>query len=253
MAIPRSSSGEMPFLDHLEELRWRIIYSLIAVMIGLAIGLIISFKFDLLQFLQGPVRPYMNGHKLTVLHPMDPFTIRIQLAFVVGLTLAAPVIGYQIWLFLSPALHKREKQVVIPILIAGFFLFLAGMALSWFFVLPASLKYIYGLVGQDLEPMYSVAEYFGFITNMELAFGVAFELPLLLVALVGLGILRASTLNKSRKWAVLIIWTAAAIISPGDQVIATIGLAVPLYFLYEISIVVSYFIEFRRRRYKIQE
>ena len=135
----------------------------------------------------------------------------------------------------------------MPTLVAGAFLFLSGLALAWFFVLPMSLKWLYGLSGDSLETMYAAAEYFSFVTNMGLAFGVAFEVPLLLVALVGLGILSASTLNKSRKYAILLIWVAAAVISPGDAVIATIALAVPLYFLYEMSIVVSFFIERRRK------
>src|SRR5947208_1873539 len=135
MAIPKSSGGEMPFLDHLEELRWRIIYSLIGVVVGLGIGLYIAFAYNIIDILQAPMLPYTNGHRLSVLHPMDGFTIHIQIAFVIGFTLAAPVIGYQIWAFLAPALHKPEKRVVIPVLFAAAILFLLGVALAWFYVL----------------------------------------------------------------------------------------------------------------------
>ena len=253
MAIPKTPGGEMPFLDHLEELRWRIIYSLIALMLGLAIGLYFSFKFNLIDVIQQPMLPYMGGRKLVITRPMDAFNIRIQIAFVIGLAFAAPVIGYQLWAFLSPALHKSEKKVVIPSLIAGAVLFLSGMALAWFLVLPITLQFLNGLIGETFETMYVASEYFSFATNLGLAFGVAFEVPLLLVALVGLGILSASTLNKSRKYAVVVIWVVAAIVSPGDAVTATVALAVPLYFLYEVSIVVSFFIERKRRKRKAIE
>src|SRR4051812_15248580 len=254
MRIPKTSSGEMPFLDHLEELRWRIIYSLVGVMIGLAIGLYFSFAFDVLGWLQKPLLPYLNGHKLVILHPMDGFTIRIQLAFVVGFTVAAPVIGYQIWAFLAPALHKPEKRVVLPVLFAAAVLFLSGVALAWFYVLPASLKWL-GEINSSgsLESMYAASEYFSFASTMALAFGLSFELPLVIVALVALGIMSASFLNRSRKFAFLIIFVLAAVLSPGDAVIATIALAVPLYFLYEVSVVVAFMIERRRRLKKVRD
>src|ERR1700754_4104332 len=179
MAIPRPQGGEMPFLDHLEELRWRIIYSLGGVVVGLAIGLYFAFAFNILDVLQAPMLPYTNGHRLSVLHPMDGFTIRIQLAFVIGLIVAAPVILYQLWAFLAPALHKPEKRVVIPVLFAAAVLFLLGVALAWFYVLPVSLKWFDSLNGGTFELNYVASEYFSFAANMALAFGLAFEVPLL--------------------------------------------------------------------------
>jgi sec-independent protein translocase protein TatC len=238
----------MPFLDHLEELRWRIIYSLIGVCVGLAIGLYFSFMFDILGWLQKPLLPYLNGHKLVVLHPMDGFTIKIQLAFVIGFTVAAPVIGYQVWAFLAPALYKPEKRVVVPVLFAAAVLFLCGVALAWFYVLPASLKWLAEINSSgSLDAMYAASEYFSFTATMALAFGLSFELPLVLIALVALGVMSASFLNRSRKFAFLLIFVLAAVLSPGDAVIATIALAVPLYLLYELSVVLAFVIERRRR------
>ncbi|MEO5568187.1 MAG: twin-arginine translocase subunit TatC [Gemmatimonadaceae bacterium] len=253
MTTPAPSSGEMPFLDHLEELRWRIIYSLIGIVIGLAIGLYLSFAFNIIDVLQEPVLPYLKGGRLVILHPMDAFSIRIQIAFVIGLTVSAPVVGFQLWAFMAPALHKPEKRVVVPILFAAALLFLAGVALAWFYVLPMSLKWLYGLVGDSLTPMYAAASYFDFATKLALAFGVAFEVPLLLVALSALGILSANTLNKSRKIAILAIFIGAAVVSPGDAIVATIALAVPLYLLYELSVVLAFVIEKRRRVAKARE
>jgi sec-independent protein translocase protein TatC len=244
----------MPFLDHLEELRWRIIYSLIGVVIGLAIGLYFSFAFDILGWLQKPLLPYMNGHRLVILHPMDGFTIKIQLAFVIGFTVAAPVIGYQVWAFLAPALHKPEKRIVLPVLFAAAVLFLCGVALAWFYVLPASLKWLAEINATgSLDMMYAASEYFSFASTMALAFGLSFELPLVIVALVAMGVMSASFLNRSRKFAFLLIFILAAVLSPGDAVIATIALAVPLYLLYEISVVVAFFIERQRRLRRARE
>jgi sec-independent protein translocase protein TatC len=243
----------MPFLDHLEELRWRIIYSLIGVMIGLAVGVYFSFGYNILEFLQAPVLPYLDGQRLTVLSPMDGFSIRLQVAMVIGFTVAAPVIGYQVWAFLAPALHKPEKRVVVPMLFAAALLFIGGVALAWFFVMPLTLEFFDKLNRDTLQVSYTAVAYFGFVTNLALAFGVAFEVPLLLVALSALGILSAATLNKSRKFAILFIFIGAAIISPGDAITATIALAVPLYLLYEVSVVLAFFIENRRRVKKERE
>src|SRR5512140_657619 len=105
MPIPKSSNGEMPFLDHLEELRWRIIYAGIGLVIGVGIGLALAFRYDLVSILAAPAMPYMGGQKLIVTHPADLFSIQLQLAFAIGIGISAPVIGYQLWAFMSPALH----------------------------------------------------------------------------------------------------------------------------------------------------
>jgi sec-independent protein translocase protein TatC len=243
----------MPFLDHLEELRWRIIYSLAALVIGLGIGLYCAFAYNIIDALQAPIMPYMEGRRLGILHPMDGFTIRLQIAFGIGVILAAPFVGYQIWAFLSPALHKPEKKIVLPVLVSAAILFLVGAALAWFFVLPMTIKWLNALNGNTFELNYVATEYFSMAISMVIAFGAAFEVPLLLVTLVALGILSASLMNRSRKFAVLIIFVLAAVVSPGDAITATLSLAIPLYFLYEISVVVAFAIERRRRLKKARD
>ena len=240
----------MPFLDHLEELRWRIIYSLIAIVVGLGVGLYVVFAYNLIDVLQAPILPYMNGRRLGILHPMDGFTIRLQIAMGIGMVMAAPIVGYQIWAFLAPALHKPEKRVVLPVLFVAAFLFLVGAAMAWFFVLPMTLKWLAIMNGDTFELSYVASEYFTMAIQLVLAFGAAFEVPLLLVTLVALNIMSASFLNRSRKFAVLLIFVLAAVVSPGDAISATLALAVPLYLLYELSIVVAFFIERRRRKKK---
>ena len=244
--IPRSSTGEMPFLDHLEELRWRIIYSLGALVIGIAIGFLVTFKLDLIGVLQRPVLPYLRGQTLVFTHPGDTFSAILQMSFVVGIVVALPVIGYNVWAFLSPALYRHERRVVIPVLLAATLLFLGGVALAYFLVLPLTLKFLFGLEAQSLTPMITVSEYFGFVTSMCLAFGGVFEVPIVIVGLSALGIVSPQTLGKFRRYAVIIAYGGAAIITPGDLLTTTIALAVPLYLLYELSVAVSY-VMFRRK------
>ena len=244
--IPRSPSGEMPFLDHLEELRWRIIYSLAALVIGIAIGFLVTFKLDLIGVLQRPVTPYLRGQTLVFTHPGDTFSAILQMSFVVGIVVALPVIGYNVWAFLSPALYRHERRVVIPVLLSATLLFLGGVALAYFLVLPLTLKFLFGLEAQSLTPMITVSEYFGFVTSMCLAFGGVFEVPIVIVGLSAMGIVSPQTLGKFRRYAVIIAYGGAAIITPGDLLTTTIALAVPLYLLYELSVAVSYVI-FRRK------
>src|SRR5216117_4116215 len=120
---PRPPTGEMPFLDHLEELRWRIIWSLAALVVGMLIGFLAVYKFDLIGLLERPIVPYLHGRKLVYTHPGDPFSILLSASLVVGVIVALPVIIYNVWAFLSPALHKHEKRVVIPVIIGAVILF----------------------------------------------------------------------------------------------------------------------------------
>lgn len=248
MPIPKSPTGEMPFLDHLEELRWRIIYSLAALVVGVAIGFLVTFKLDLIAWLQGPVLPYLRGNHLVYTHPGDTFSAILQMSVVVGVVIALPVIGYNLWAFLSPALYKHERRVVIPVLMAATGLFMAGVALAYFFILPLTLKFLFGLETQSLTPMITVSEYFGFVTSMCLAFGAVFEVPIVIVGLSAFGIVSPQTLGKFRRYAVVISYGGAAIITPGDLLVTTVALAVPLYLLYEMSVVTSYIIHRRKAK-----
>ena len=248
MPIPKSSTGEMPFLDHLEELRWRIIYSLAALVVGVGIGFFFTFKFDLIGWLQQPVLPYLRGNHLVYTHPGDTFSAILQMSLVVGIAFALPVIGYNLWAFLSPALYKHERRIVIPVLMAATGLFLAGVALAYFLVLPLTLKFLFGLETQSLTPMITLSEYFGFVTSMCLAFGAVFEVPIVIVGLSAFGIVSPQTLGRFRRYAVVIAYGGAAIITPGDLLTTTIALAVPLYLLYEVSVAVSYIIYRRKAR-----
>jgi sec-independent protein translocase protein TatC len=253
MAIPKSRSGEMPFLDHLEELRWRIIYSLGALIVGVAIGFFVATQLHLIEWLQKPILPYLRGQNLVYTRPTATFSVLMQMAFVVGIALSLPVIGYQVWAFLSPALYKNERRIVIPILFIAIVLFAAGVALAYFLVIPLTLKFLFGLESASLTPMITVSEYFSFVTSMCLAFGIVFEVPIVLVGLSAFGVVSPQALGKVRKYAVVVCWIASAVVTPGDLFTTTLALAIPLYFLYEASVAVSWIIYRRRAKRRAAE
>jgi sec-independent protein translocase protein TatC len=231
--------AEMPFLDHLEELRWRLIWSLLALAAGVAIGFVLVLRFELLNVLQAPIAPYLKGAKLVYTHPGDPFSIALTTALIVGTILALPVIIYQVWGFLSPALYRHEKRVVIPLLIGAVALFAAGAAMAYLVILPLTLRFLLSFQAGSLAPMITAADYFGFATTMALALGALFELPILIVGLTALGFVRPWMLARWRKHAFVLCWVVAAVVSPGDFIGATLLMAGPLYLLYEVSIGLS--------------
>jgi sec-independent protein translocase protein TatC len=250
--MAKSKPSEMPFLDHLEELRWRLVWSFAALGIGVGIGFFLSVHYDMIALLASPIAPYLVDHKLRYTHPVDTFSITIQIAMVIGGVIAAPVILYQIWAFLAPALHRREKRVVIPVIVSAVTLFAMGVALAFFFVLPMSFKFLLNFQSESMEPMITASDYFGFISTLCLIFGATFELPLAIAALTLLGIVTPQFLSKYRRHAIVACWAVAAIITPGDFLGTTLALAIPMYLLYEVSVIISYTI-YRRRERRLAE
>jgi sec-independent protein translocase protein TatC len=240
--------SDMPFLDHLEELRTRLLKMVVAVTICVAIGFLLVIKFDFIGLLEKPIVPYLQGRKLIFTHPGDSFSIVMQVSFGLGFALAAPVLLYQLWAFLSPALYKHEKKVVIPLLFAATVLFMMGASLAYFFVLPFALKFLMEFQTAALEPMITARDYFDFATSLALSMGAVFELPILLVGLTALGILTPKMLRTFRRHAAVASFAAAAIITPGDLITTTVMLMVPLYGLYEVSIVASSIVFNRKER-----
>jgi sec-independent protein translocase protein TatC len=241
-------AAEMPFLDHLEELRWRLIWSLLALTVGVAIGFVLVMHFKLLNVLQAPIAPYLKGAKLVYTHPGDPFSIALTTAFIVGTIIALPVIIYQVWGFLSPALYRHEKRVVIPLLVGAVALFAGGAAMAYLVILPLTLRFLLSFQAGSLAPMITASEYFGFATTMALALGALFELPILIVGLTALGFVRPWMLARWRKHALVLCWVVAAVISPGDFIGTTVLMAGPLYVLYELSIGLSTLVYRRKVR-----
>lgn len=244
--MAKNPTGEMPFLDHLEELRWRIVWSLGAMIVGVIAGFTLVTRFKLIRILQEPIAPYLPG-KLVYTSPADPFSITLNAAVIIGIIIASPVIIYQVWAFLSPALHRHEKKVVIPVIIGAVLLFVAGVAMAYFFVLPMILKFLMNFQAESLEPMITAAGYFSMVSTLALTFGAAFELPVLILTLAALGLVTPRFLSKFRPYALILSFLVSAIVTPGDIFLATLALCAPLYLLYELSIVLATII-FRKRQ-----
>lgn len=238
----------MPFLDHLEELRWRLIWSLLAIAVGAGVGWFLVTRFNVLGLLIEPIEPMIGDGKLGYLSPMDPFFITLRLTLVAGVLLALPIVVYQVWVFLSPALTKEEKRSIIPALYLGLVLFVAGMALSYFVALPMMFEFAAQFQTESLQQTIVIGPYLSVVVRTLLVFGIVFELPVVMLVLAVLGVVDSKMLAKGRRWAVVIITAVAALVTPGDAVILTVFMMVPLLLLYELGIGMAKLVERRRRK-----
>jgi sec-independent protein translocase protein TatC len=249
-----TNSAEMPFLDHLEELRWRIIWSLVALIVGVVVAFVWLQTFDVFEFLERPILPYLGGNKLKYTHPADPLSVLISASFTIGMVVALPVILYQVWAFLAPALYKHEKRVVLPVIFGAIALFVGGVALSFYVVLPMSIGWLMNIAASTdaLEPMITYRDYFSFAVNMSLAFGLCFELPIVILMLATLGIVTPEFLRRFRRHALVLCIVGGAFLSPGDLITTTVMLAGPLYLLYELSVILTSLVYRKRRKREAQ-
>jgi len=237
----------MPFLDHLEELRWRLLYSLLAIVLATVVGWVIVDTIDVIGLLMRPIAPHLPGGRLNYTSPTDPFFITLKFAFIVGLVLSSPFVVYQAWAFLAPALYEREKRLVIPAIATGVLLFIVGAAGGYFLVLPRALAVLLGFQNQALQPIITADRYFGFAAQIILAFGVVTELPLVVILLTVLGVATPAGLRRNRRFALLAAGGLAAFLTPPDAV-SMLMMMVPLLLLYEVSIWCSWVVTRRRAR-----
>lgn len=240
--------AEMPFLEHLEELRWRILWSLLALIVGVGAAFFVLLKYDAIKFLAQPILPFLPDGKLITTHPAGAFKIVMSAAFAIGGVLASPVIVYQFWSFLSPALYKHEKRVIVPVLIFGAVLFMGGVSLAYFVLIPLTLNFLLNVQSSVISPMIDVTRYFDFAISFSLIMGAVFELPIAIIALTALGIVTPEFLNRYRRHALVACLVAAAFITPGQDPVSLAAVALPLIGLYEVSVVCSIVIHRRRLR-----
>ena len=238
----------MPFLDHLEELRWRILYSLLAIVVGTLVGWFIVERVDVIGLLIRPIAPLLTGGKLKFTNPTEPFFITLKFAFAVGVLLASPVVVYHIWGFLAPALYDRERRMVIPALSVGVLLFLGGASAGYFWVLPRALQVLFSFQRNVFDPIITADNYFGFAAQIIIAFGLMTELPLVVVILAALGLVTPQFLARNRRYAIVLSAVAAALLSPPDAV-SMVVMMVPLWLLYEVSIFCAWIVTKRRARH----
>jgi len=225
---------KIPFTGHMEELRKRLIVCFIAVGVGFVASY--GFKEQLFEILVRHLVLVMDeGDKLIFTGLPEAFFTYLKVSFLTGLMLAAPIILYEFWMFVAPGLYNKERRLLVPILILSSFFFIGGALFGYFFVFPYGFQFFLGFASEHIRPLPSMKEYLGFSSKLLLAFGLAFELPIVITFLAKLGIVSVPFLKKNRKYAVLIFFVFAAIITPPD-VVTQIMMAVPMMILYEISI-----------------
>lgn len=226
---------KVPFTTHLEELRKRLITCFIAVGVGFLASY--GFKEKIFDILTRPLISVMeSGDKIIFTNLPEAFFTYLKVSFLAGIFLAAPVILYQFWVFVSPGLYKNERRILLPIVFLSSFFFIGGSLFGYFIVFPFGFKFFLGFATDTIKPLPSMREYLSFSSKLLLAFGLVFELPLVITFLSRMGLVTVDFLKKNRKYALLLFFVAAAILTPPD-VVTQIMMALPLMLLYEISII----------------
>jgi sec-independent protein translocase protein TatC len=232
----RTRFKEMPFLAHLEELRWRILKSLGALVFFAFVAF--PFTGTVLNWLTLPNTRLANPAKLIFLKPSGMLMVRMEIALASAFILALPVILYQIWQFIAPALHDKEKRLILPIVFFTTFSFVLGSAFCYFAMIPVVLPFMLSMGTESIEATININEYLSFIMQLILVSGLVFEFPMVTYFLSRLGLVTPGFLKKYRRHSIVFIFIFAAVVTPPDP-ISQIVLAVPLLFLYEISIFVA--------------
>ncbi|HXS74670.1 MAG TPA: twin-arginine translocase subunit TatC [Terracidiphilus sp.] len=242
----RAELPGMSLMEHLDELRRRIIHSAAYLIAGFAVAWI--FRIQLLHFLQAPLLKI--GKSLVFTHPMDALNLYLYVALLAGAIIASPFILYQVWLFIAPGLYQKEKRFVIPFMAATVSLFLLGAAFGYYYVLPGAIKILVIQFGHDFTPMITIEDYSSFFLSIILGLGISFELPILIFFLALFGIVSPRFLWKNIRYAILAVFIVAAVICPSPDPWTMCIYAVPMLALYVVGIVVAWWVHPDRKRAK---
>jgi sec-independent protein translocase protein TatC len=237
--------GQMSFLDHLEELRRRIIYSLISV--AVALGVSWTFANELFLIVARPITALDVNLVMSTL--TEGFNLQLKLALLAAVFLASPFILAQVWLFIAPGLYKHERRYALPFILFSTLLFLAGGAFGYFIAFPFAARFLldWGAEGMGLTPMIIASNYFDLFIAIELGLGVIFEIPAVIFVLARIGLVSGGFLLRNTKYAVLIAFIVAAIITPTSDIPNLMIMAVPMLALYMLGVVVAYVFGKKRR------
>jgi sec-independent protein translocase protein TatC len=229
--------------EHLGELRYRLIRIVWAALFGMVACY--NFTDKVFDFIRAPIAPYLQGGGLIFTAPMDKFVAHLKLAFFGGIVLVFPYVAYQIWKFIAPGLYAKEKKYATAFIVAGSVLFSLGLLFTYFVVFPMAFKFLMTYGGEVDRPMITISEYMSFFVTTALAFGFAFELPLIIVILGLMGIVSQDFLRKNRRYAIMGLAILAAVITPPD-LLSMLMMLVPLWLLFEIAVLMVGFFERRR-------
>ncbi|HZU69850.1 MAG TPA: twin-arginine translocase subunit TatC [Ktedonobacteraceae bacterium] len=227
----------MTLIEHLEELRWRIFKSAIAIVVFGIVAFI--FRDPIEKFLTYPLpktADALGTGKIVVTGVGEGFTVYLKISFAVGLLLALPIVLYQIWAFISPGLLAKEKKNAVPFIVIGIVLFVMGVALGYI-VLRFPVEWLINFASDSFTPLITADSYFTFVTYFMLAFGIVFEIPLVLTFMAQLGLITAKTLTKRRAMAYVIMWVAATFLTPGADPYSPVILGVAMTFLFELTVI----------------
>jgi len=231
---------QMTLVEHLVELRYRVVKSLQGILLAMVVGL--YYSENLLAIIRKPILPYLGEHGgLVFTGVMDKFIAHVKVGALAGVILSCPYWLFHVWKFISPGLYKNERHYAAGFIVAGTALFLLGVVFVYSLVFPAAFEYLFAVGGDIDKPMITIDAYLGFFVLMTIMFGVAFELPLVLLILAMMGMFDASFLKRNRRYAVVVLAVVAAVMSPPDAISMTM-MWIPLVLLYESSIWVIHFL-----------
>ena len=242
---PEEESGKMSFLEHLDELRRRLVH----IVAYLFLGFIVCWFFSrpIYNFLAAPITRFLpKGTKLAYTNPTDPFIIYMKVAFLASVFLTLPLNLYEVWKFIAPGLYRKEKKYVLPFLFSSVILFVLGGAFCYYTILPACFQWLLGL-GSSFMPVIKIDEYLDLTNMMLLGFGIIFEMPVIAAFLSMFGLISAGFLWRKFKYSIVIIVTLAAIISPTGDAFNLMVWSAPMILLYFVSIAVAAVFGHRRK------
>jgi len=239
--------GRMSFLEHLEELRSRLIRAAIAI--GIGFGVCVAFGERVFSIFAAPITKLLPKNSSLVFTSLpDPFFVYLKVAFITGIFLALPYVLYQVWLFVRPGLLEKEKKLAVPFIVVSTLLFYLGAVFAYFIVFPAAFQFFLSYETAELKPMISIKDYVSLVMLLMLAFGVVFETPIVIVVLGLLGVVDSSLLKKGRRYFIVLAFIIAAILTPTPDVINQTLMAIPLIIFYELGIYLLRVIEKKRKR-----
>jgi sec-independent protein translocase protein TatC len=241
----RARSGEATFLDRLDDVRGRLISSLVVLLVLTVAGFYVAMSYDVLGIFTAPIQPYLGGERLKYLSPTTPFFITLKMGVCLGFAAALPYLLRQVWAVFAPLMRPEEKRLMRPAVFAAFLLFSVGVVFCYYLVLPVMLGFTMNFQTASLEQSIVIEEYLTLTLRMLIAFGAAFELPIVILLGTVLGLVTPELLRSNRRYAIAIILVVCAIVTPPD-IGSLLLMVVPVLLLYEASIVMAHLILSRR-------